>query len=95
VDRAAATVDLRADLSMRSNVVRLLCAMYLINGSLNLRRGWVDRTREVLAGAGLPVPSGKVLRWYRSNLASSAMMFAHCPLVDVPTLERIEARYLR
>lgn len=88
-------MDLRPDLSARSNVVRLMSEMYLIQGSLNWRRGWVDRVREVLAERGLPVPSGKVLRWYRSNLGASPMTFAHCPLVDVATLEAIEARYLR
>lgn len=95
VDDAAAVTDLRADLSARSNVVRLMLAMYRANGSLNWRRGWADRMREVLGERGLPVPSGKVLRWYRSNLSANPMMFSRCPQVDVATLEAIEARYLR
>jgi hypothetical protein len=95
VDRAATAVDLRVDLSMRSNVVRLMSEMYRLEGSLNWRRGYVDRMREVLGESGLPVPSGKVLRWYRSNLSANPMMFSRCPLVDVATLEAIEARYLR
>lgn len=95
VDDAAARVDLHPDLSGRSNVVRLMLAMYELDGSLCWRRGWTDRVREVLADAGVAVPSGKVLRWYRSKLSENPMMFAHCPQVDVAMLERVEARYLR
>jgi hypothetical protein len=95
VDDAAARMELRADLSGRSNIVCMMLAMFEVSGSLCWRRGWTDRMREVFAERGLPVPSGKVLRWYRSKLSESAMMFAHCPRVDVAVLERVEARYLR
>ncbi len=95
VDDAAARVELRPDLSGRSNIVRMMLAMYELDGSLCWRRGWSDRLREVFAYRGLSVPSGKVLRWYRSKLSECPMMFSHCPLVDAALLERIEARYLR
>ncbi|MEZ5778521.1 MAG: hypothetical protein R3E44_09175 [Paracoccaceae bacterium] len=95
VDRAAATLDLGAEASTRSTLVRLMLAMYGIEGSLNWRRGYVDRVRELLAEAGRAVPSGKVVRWYRSKLAENPMVFARCPLVDVPTLEELERKYLR
>jgi hypothetical protein len=95
VDDAAALVDLRAAASTRSRVVRLLCAAFEVNGSLNLRRGWVDRVQEVLAEAGAQVPSPKILRWYRSRLSDDPMYFARTPLVDVATLEAIKERYLK
>lgn len=96
VDDAAATVELRQDQTGRSNIIRLMCAMFLLNGaSLNWRRGWVDAVRDLFAARGLPVPNPKVCRTYRSRLSESAMLFATTPLVDVSVLERIEARYLR
>jgi hypothetical protein len=96
VEDAAATVELRQDQTGRSNIVRLMCAIFLLNGeSLNWRRGWVDALRDVFAARGLPVPNPKVCRTYRSRLSESAMLFATTPMVDVSVLERIEARYLR
>lgn len=95
VDRAAAAVDLRPDLSMRSNVVRLMSEMYRLDGSLYWHRGWVDRLRGVLSDAGCAVPSPKVVRWYRSRLSDDPMYFARTLLVDVETLEAIERKYLR
>jgi hypothetical protein len=96
VQDAAASVDLRPDRTGRSNIIRLMCEMYLLNGeSLNWHRGWVDAFRDLFASRGLTVPNPKVCRTYRSRLSESAMLFATTPLVDVSVLERIEARYLR
>lgn len=96
VEDAAAQVELSPAHSGRSNIVRLMCAMFLLNGgSLNWRRGWVDAVRDLFAARGLPVPNPKVCRTYRSRLSESAMLFSTTPLVDVSVLERIEARYLR
>jgi hypothetical protein len=95
VDDAAALVDLRAAASTRSRVVRLLCAVFEVSGGLNLRRGWVGRVQEVLADAGAPVPSPRILRCYRSRLSDDPMYVARTPLVDVATLERIGSRHLR
>jgi hypothetical protein len=95
VDDAAARVELRPDLSGRSNIIRMMLAMYELDGSLCWRRGWTDHLRDLFTERDLPVPSGKVLRWYRSKLADCPMMFAHCPMVDAAALERVEARYLR
>ncbi|MCA6230061.1 MAG: hypothetical protein IM654_10065, partial [Phenylobacterium sp.] len=41
-DAALARTDLRSDVSQASNCIRVLCALFVLNGhSLGLRRGWV------------------------------------------------------
>ena len=93
---AAAQTDLRADVSGRSNILRLLCAMFELNGgNLGFPRGWVDAVRTVFEEQGLPVPNAKVCRSYRSHLQESPFRFETTALVDLGTLARIEAKYLR
>jgi hypothetical protein len=95
VDAALARTDLRPDVSGRSNILRLLCAMFELNGgSLGFHRGWVEAVRTVFQEEGLPVPNAKVCRSYRSHLQESPFRFETVPLVDVETLARIEAKYL-
>ncbi len=95
VDAALARTDLRPDVSQCSNCVRLLCAVFVLNGhSLNIRRGWVTQFQAAFAARGLKVPNGRVLRTYRSRLQENANAFANTPLVDLAVLEAVERRYL-
>ena len=96
VDAALARTDLRPDVSQASNCIRLLCAVFVLNGhSLNIRRGWVAQFQSAFAARGLRVPNGRVLRTYRSRLQDNAHAFASTPLVDRDLLELVEGRYLR
>lgn len=79
------------DQTQRSNIVRLLLAMWNIQGSPSFPRGWA---REVMLGLhnhGCAVPTSKVLRWYRSGLAVDPGQFKSVPhipkemLVDLIT----------
>ena len=92
---AAAQTDLRADVPQRSNMVRLLCAVYRLNGDrLLLDRGWIEAVRTAFRERGLPVPNPAVVRWYRSHLQDDPMYFRRTPMADVETLEAIELKYL-
>ncbi len=95
VDAVLAQTDLRTDVSQASNAIRLLCAVFVLNGhSLNIRRGWVAQFQAAFAARGLRVPNGRVLRTYRSRLQENANAFANTPLVDLTVLEAVERRYL-
>jgi hypothetical protein len=96
VDAALARTDLRPDVSQVSNAIRLLCAVFVLNGhSLNIHRGWVTQFQAAFAAQGLKVPNGRVLRTYRSRLQENAHAFANTPLVDRDLLAMVEGRYLR
>lgn len=95
VREAASLTGLRADVPQRSNMVRLLCALYRLNGaSLGLDRGWIEAVRTAFRECGLPVPNPAVVRWYRSHLQDDPMYFRRTPMADVETLEAIELKYL-
>lgn len=96
VDAALAQTELRPDVSQASNCIRLLCAVFVLNGnSLNLRKGWVPEAQRHFEARGLKVPSGRVLRTYRAHLQENPFRFARTPMVDTAVLEAVERRYMR
>ena len=56
---------------------------------------WVAEFQAAFAARGLKVPNGAVLRTYRSHLQENAFRFANTAGVDLETLARVEAKYLR
>ena len=79
--------------TQRSVVVRAMCAMYELRGSMAFPRGYVQAMQERMASAGMPAPSSATLRWYRSKLQDDAGEFQDVPGVDRATLDAIGLRY--
>lgn len=97
VDRAWSSLDPQpaATDTQRSAVVRLMCAMYLLNGSVGFCRGYVSAIRERMEAAGMRPPPSHSLRWYRSRLSEDPGEFLTVPGVDRGVLDAIAARYGR
>ncbi|MEM7470975.1 MAG: hypothetical protein AAF340_06430 [Pseudomonadota bacterium] len=81
-DLAATGHPLDPKNSQASDALRLILAMYAITGTMNFARGWVRSAMVALAGARGVMPSAKVVRWYKSNLASDPTAALDLPGVD-------------
>lgn len=81
--------------TQRGVVVRVMVGMYVIHGRVDFPRGYVQALQERMAAAGMRVPRGHTLRWYRSRLSEDPGSFERVPGIDLGVLDAIALRYGR
>jgi len=76
VHEASSMSPLNPSSTQRHNLVRLLLAMYAINGSMAYSLGWVRSVLLAFEAAGCRAPTPASVRWYRCRLQSEPDTFA-------------------